>query len=33
LNGQAMPTAASPIPHGLAITVADDGRGAELHMQ
>jgi alpha-glucosidase len=33
LNGQAMPTGASPIPHGLAITVADDGRGAELHMQ
>jgi alpha-glucosidase len=33
LNGQAMPTAASPIPYGLAITVPDDGRGAELHMQ
>jgi alpha-glucosidase len=33
LNGQAMPTGASPIPHGLAITVTDDGRGAELHMQ
>jgi alpha-glucosidase len=33
LNGHAMPTGASPIPHGLAITVADDGRGAELHMQ
>ena len=33
LNGQAMPTGASPIPNGLAITVADDGRGAELHMQ
>jgi alpha-glucosidase len=33
LNGQAIPTGASPIPHGLAINVADDGRGAELHMQ
>jgi alpha-glucosidase len=33
LNGQAMPTGASPILHGLAITVPDDGRGAELHMQ
>jgi alpha-glucosidase len=33
LNGKAMPTGASPIPYGLAITVADDGRGAELHMQ
>ena len=33
LNGQAMPTTASPIPSGLAITVPDDGRGAELHMQ
>jgi alpha-glucosidase len=33
LNGQATPTGASPIPNGLAITVADDGRGAELHMQ
>jgi alpha-glucosidase len=33
LNGQAMQAVASPIPHGLAITVADDGRGAELHMQ
>jgi alpha-glucosidase len=33
LNGQPMPTGASPILHGLAITVPDDGRGAELHMQ
>ena len=33
LNGHAMPTVASPIAHGLAITVPDDGRGAELHMQ
>jgi len=33
LNGQAMPTGATPIPHGLAVTVPDDGRGAELHMQ
>jgi alpha-glucosidase len=33
LNGQAMQAVASPIPHGLAITVPDDGRGAELHMQ
>jgi alpha-glucosidase len=32
-NGQAIATGASLIPHGLAITVADDGRGAELHMQ
>jgi alpha-glucosidase len=33
LNGQAMPATASPILHGLAITVPDDGRGAELHLQ
>jgi alpha-glucosidase len=33
LNGKAMASAATPIPHGLTITVADDGHGAELHMQ
>jgi alpha-glucosidase len=33
LNGPAMSTGANPIPNGLAITVADDGKGEELHMQ
>jgi alpha-glucosidase len=33
LNGQAIATGTNPIPHGVAITIADDGRGAELHMQ
>jgi alpha-glucosidase len=33
LNGQAIATGTNPIPHGVAITIADDGRVAELHMQ
>jgi alpha-glucosidase len=33
LNGQAVASGASPIAHGLAITVPDDGRGAELHLR
>jgi hypothetical protein len=33
LNGKALPNGASPIPYGLAITVPDDGRGAELRLQ